>query len=204
MADLGTLVEYDRRALLLTIAAVETMADADLERPTPCVGWTVRDLLGHLIGQHRGFAASARGERSDLSVFANVELGPDPVTSYAKAAEDVTAAFAGLTPESGLWLPEIREGMLFPAPAAVSFHLVDYLVHGWDVVRALRTPEAAALDPMLDAELVDVGLRIARRVPTSPETRGAGKAFGPVLESPSENPADELLTLLGRSPSWPN
>ena len=38
--------------------------------------------------------------------------------------------------ERRLWLPEIRDGMRFPAETAIGFHFLDYVVHGWDVARS--------------------------------------------------------------------
>ena len=91
-----------------------------------------------MIGQHYGFAASARGETSDLSVWADRPAGADLHAAYAAAVADVTAAFA----EDGvldrrLWLPEIRDGARFPATMAIGFHFLDYVVHGWDVARSI-------------------------------------------------------------------
>jgi hypothetical protein len=32
---------------------------ADLARPTPCTGWTLGDLIGHMTAQHYGWTAAA-------------------------------------------------------------------------------------------------------------------------------------------------
>lgn len=32
-----------------------------MSRPTPCAGWSLRDLLARMTVQHRGFAAAAAG-----------------------------------------------------------------------------------------------------------------------------------------------
>ena len=42
-------------AMGLLDAVVQHVTDDDLERPTPCAGWTVVDLLAHEVGQHLGF-----------------------------------------------------------------------------------------------------------------------------------------------------
>jgi hypothetical protein len=34
-------------------------------------------------------------------------------------------------------MPEIRPGYGFPATLAIGFHLVDSVVHAWDVARAI-------------------------------------------------------------------
>jgi hypothetical protein len=37
--------------------------------------------------------------------------------------------------ERGFALPEIMPGVEFPGAQAVSFHFIDYVVHGWDVAQ---------------------------------------------------------------------
>ena len=66
MADIRDL---DRRALAVTADLVQAVSDDQLNRPTPCAQWTLRQLLGHMIGQHYGFAAAARGVTGDRSVW---------------------------------------------------------------------------------------------------------------------------------------
>lgn len=44
---------------------VEGLSDADWERPTDCEGWTVRDLVGHVVGAMRS-AASVREMASQM------------------------------------------------------------------------------------------------------------------------------------------
>ena len=37
-------------------------------------------------------------------------------------------------------LPEFGPGATFPGALAIGFHFVDYVVHGWDVARAIDAP----------------------------------------------------------------
>ena len=69
----------------------------------------------------------------------------DQVAEYIAAAEHVIAAFAepGVC-ERGFSLPEIITGVEFPAARAISFHFIDYVVHGWDVARRSPTWPASA------------------------------------------------------------
>ncbi len=103
--------ELNRRAVAATVGIVGKVRNDQLGLPTPCEQWTLRQLLAHMNGQHHGFAAAARGETSDLSVWADRPVGDDLHAAYAAAAADVTTAFAkdGML-ERRLWLPEIREG----------------------------------------------------------------------------------------------
>lgn len=54
------LTAYDRFA-----GVVEGLADGDWERPTDCTAWTVRDMVGHMVGAMRS-AASMREMASQL------------------------------------------------------------------------------------------------------------------------------------------
>lgn len=192
--------ELNRRTLAATIGLVDAVRGDQLDLPTPCAEWTLRQLLGHMIGQHYGFAAAARGETSDLSVWADRPPGPDLHAAYAAAVAGVTAAFAedGML-ERRLWLPEIRDGMRFPAAMAIGFHFLDYVVHGWDVARSIGR------DPGLDPDLVSAALAVAVQVPDGGTRLAPGAAFRPGIPVPGDAPEmDRLLAVLGRSPDWPS
>ncbi|MFI0447346.1 TIGR03086 family metal-binding protein [Actinomadura sp. 6N118] len=189
--------DLDRHAVQTSVDIVSTLASADLDRPTPCEGWTVRDLLAHMTAQHHGFAAAAHGKGGDLAVWAVQPLADDPVKAYAEAAETVIAAFA----EPGaldrtFTLAEFGDHA-FPAPMAMSFHFIDYVVHGWDMARALGQPFELAED------LTDTALKIALSVPDDEQSRKPGTAFRHALPASGETPLDRILTHLGRSPAWP-
>ncbi|POM27402.1 hypothetical protein BTM25_18160 [Actinomadura rubteroloni] len=200
MKDLSRLRSLDRRVLERSRDLVATVTDADLARPTPCAGWTLRDLLSHMAGQHVGFATAAEGETADASGWRDADLGPDAASAravYSASAARVTAAFERDMPERGLWLPEIRTDAFFPPAVALGFHLVDYVVHNWDVARTLGL---ASPD---DEESAAAALEVALRVPDGPEFRGPGKAFAAVLPAPDGGSTlDRVLTVLGRSPDW--
>jgi uncharacterized protein (TIGR03086 family) len=181
-----------------SIAVVAQVHAADLGRPTPCAEWTLAGLLAHMTAQHHGFAAAARGRGGDLAAWQVRPVGPGPVADYADAAEDVLAAFAEPeVPQREFELPEFRPVSRFPAVQAISFHLIDYVVHGWDVARTL------GLDYHLAPELAGLALKIARAVPDGDNRLEPGAAFGPASAVGDDaDPLHRILTLLGRSPEW--
>jgi len=190
--------ELDARAVRASVDAVSAITAADLGRPTPCSEWTLGALLAHMTVQHNGFAAAAAGNGADPGVWKVSAPGPDPVADYAIAAELVIAAFAqpGVL-ERGFALPEIVPGMEFPAAQAISFHFVDYVVHGWDVARSLGEPYE------LDADLVEAALPVAAAVPEGERRLRPGAAFRPGLPQPADaSPVDRVLAMLGRAPDW--
>jgi uncharacterized protein (TIGR03086 family) len=190
--------DLDRRAVAASVEVVSRVTADDLGRPTPCSEWTLGQLLTHMTAQHLGFAAAAAGHGADPDAWKAAPLAGEPVLEYAAAADAVIAAFAEPSVlERRFQLPEIMPGMAFPAGQAISFHFIDYVVHGWDVARAL------GVSYELDAELAEAGLPVAQAVPCGASRLRPGAAFRPVLDAPAEaDPLDRILTLLGRSPDW--
>ncbi|MFF2395117.1 TIGR03086 family metal-binding protein [Nocardia sp. NPDC058114] len=195
-----TISEEDRlllvrheRAVRLSIDAVEAASDSALSTETPCAGWDLRALLDHMGTQNRGFAAAARGANAP-AVWA-VRPAIDPIGDYIRSAHDVVAAFAACQART-LRLPEIPPGE-FPVATALGFHLIDSVVHAWDVARSV----GRAID--LDPDLAPTALRIAEAVPTGTARRRPGAAFGPALEvADTTATLDRILRVLGRAPEW--
>src|ERR1700734_1445998 len=88
-----------RSAVLASVDAVSLVTADDLTVVSPCVGWNLADLLAHMTGQHRGFAAAARGHGDDEAVWQTgtvaAAVAADPAGAYAAAAAEVLDAFAG-------------------------------------------------------------------------------------------------------------
>ncbi|MGW0554004.1 TIGR03086 family metal-binding protein [Streptomyces sp. NPDC002926] len=192
------LTELHRRVMEVTTAVVNTVGSGRLALPTPCAAWNLGQLLAHMTGQNHGFAAVARGEKEDASVFADRPVGDDPAGVFAASAHEVTAAFAeeGVL-EREFWLPEIRKGGGFPARLGIGFHFIDYVVHGWDVAVSI----GAGI--RFDDEVLTTALPIAEAVPDGSPRTLAGAAFAPGLATaPDAVPLDRILTLLGRDPLW--
>ncbi|MFG2810811.1 TIGR03086 family metal-binding protein [Streptomyces massasporeus] len=162
----------------------------------PGLDWTPYGLLRHLVSQNQGFAASARGAGEAWVVWHDGDLADDPAGAYEASADDVTAAFAedGVL-ERRFALPEVGEGFTVPGQVAIGFHLLDHVVHAWDVAVAIGERWEPA------GELADAALRVAARVPD--EGRGAGAAFRRRLALDDDAaPGDRLLAPLDRDPSW--
>jgi len=192
-------IAFDAQAVRASVDLVDQVTARDLARPTPCADWTLHGLLRHMIAQHYGFAAASAGD-ADLAHWTLRRLGPDPAAAYRAAAECVLGAFAAdgaLDREFAL--PEISQNLMFPAAQAISFHLVDYVVHSWDVARTL------GLDAGLDPALVEAALRVAQAVPGGAARLEPGAAFGPVVDWPDGaggSGLDRLVAQLGRAPGW--
>lgn len=214
------IVTLDRAAVLETVRLVDAARPGDWPRPTPCDRWTLRELVAHMAAQHHGFAAAARGEGADATAWLPPDLGDDPAGAYRSAAGAVLDAFArpGVT-GMPFTLPEIGAGTV-PGHRAVGFHLVDHMVHAWDVAATL------GLRALLPEPVLRAALPIALAVPGGDARRAPGSAFGPALPPdggspgalspelrstlrPNERAGHDgpgtlplILRSLGRSPGW--
>lgn len=191
------MLDLHRQTMRQSAEIVAAIRDDQWDLPTPCAQWTVRRLLDHMVRENRGFATAANGETSDLSAWIAL-VGPDRRAEYAESARQVVDAFgADGVLERAFWLPLIRDGVTVPARQGVSFHLLDYLVHGWDVAVSVGRP------PDFGADVVAAVHEIAtREVPDGPRRHRAEASFGPALPSAAGASAlDRLLAFLGRDPS---
>ncbi|MFH8489627.1 TIGR03086 family metal-binding protein [Streptomyces longisporoflavus] len=192
------LIALDRTAVEESLRVLRAARAGDWDRPSPCAGWTLRDLVAHMTAQHHGFAAAARGSGADRTYWIAPDPGSDPLKTYEESVRHVLAAFAEETDERaagvlerGFTLPEI--GGTFTGRVAVGFHLLDYVVHALDVATTI----GVGVD--LPRPVAEAALEVARRVPKDPGRRGPGAAFAPALPTPEDaSPLEEILALLGR------
>lgn len=182
--------ELHRDAIKSIRSVVAKVRPADLDRPTPCAEWDVRALLGHMTGQDRGFAAAAL---ADVSAEAFAPFEPS-VEAHASGASAVVAAFAAADPRRSVLLPEF-DGNRFPLETVIGFHLLDTVVHGWDV--------AASLGHRVDYadELLEAVRQVAELIPDGDFRTAPDAAFGPILATESTG-WERTLALLGRDARW--
>jgi uncharacterized protein (TIGR03086 family) len=164
--------------------------------PTPCTGWSVRDVVGHLVGGNLLFVRLLAGAplppREELLAESRTDrLGADPLGAYRVAAAALVEAFrADGVLERVVTVPA---GTL-PGIAALHLRTVEAMVHGWDVARATGRPLH------FPSELVEEELGFTRetlpRLPPRPSGQGPLGAARPV--SDDAPPLDRLAALLGR------
>jgi uncharacterized protein (TIGR03086 family) len=190
------IVALDAQAVRASVDLVAQITVQDLARPTPCADWTLHGLLKHMVAQHHGFAAAAGGD-GNVAHWRIRPLGAHPIAAYRAAAERVLAAFAvdGAL-DRDFPLPEFKQGLMFPARQAISFHFVDYVVHSWDVARTLDRPVH------LDPALLDGALSVAEAVPGGDARLAPGAAFAPAVSWSGGSRLDQIVAILGRSPDW--
>lgn len=178
--------EFDRR--------LRAVADEHWGLPTPCEGWTVRDLVHHVVGSNRMAVLLLAGKPMEEAVMAMVGdevLGDDPVAAFVESADEQEAAFR----QPGAFestchhaIGDITGEMLF------GFRVTDMTLHAWDLARAIGADEA------LDSELAR--LLWERMQPLTPFIAETGRfGAGPSGEVGEDAPLQtRLLDLSGRRP----
>jgi uncharacterized protein (TIGR03086 family) len=176
-------------AMGLLDEVVQHVSDDDLERPTPCAGWTVADLLAHEVGQHLGFAAAVRDGDAPESAYEPVPFTPE---TWRDSVEALLSAFAGADPHTSVTVSELVPVPL-PMPVVVNAQLLDLLAHTWDLAKGLghdfTPPDHLAADL----------LQMAQAIPD--RAYGEGHAFSERL-APEGSDWEQALLLLGRDPKW--
>jgi uncharacterized protein (TIGR03086 family) len=169
-----------------TLAVVRGIRPDDLDAPTPCRDWTVRQLVDHLLEWGPALVAAAGKE----------EVTPVPVSGADPA--DLEPHFAALEKawsEPSAWEGATRLGgpMELPAPMIGGMVLAEVMVHGWDL--AIATGQHPTWP---DALLAPVHEEVAK---TAEQGREMG-VYGPAVAVPDDAPLlDRILGLTGRNPN---
>ncbi|HEY2080720.1 MAG TPA: TIGR03086 family metal-binding protein [Streptosporangiaceae bacterium] len=154
--------------------------------PTPCADWTVRQVVNHLIGMNRVFAALLAGEPPPPRPSED-HVEDDPVGAYRASAAVLQAAFS----RPGV-LERTYDGPLGTATGAerLQIRLYDLLAHGWDLAQATGQPV------VLPYDLAEQSLVFAQTQLTEQARPGR---FGPAQIVARQAPAIErLVAFLGR------
>ncbi|MEX2973546.1 TIGR03086 family metal-binding protein [Streptomyces sp. C184] len=177
--------EQVTRDVLALVAAVRP---GDLALPTPCAGWTVRQLLDHMVWEN--LMAASIAEDAPRTDHTADHLGDDHLAAFADSARAARAAFTG----SGM-LHRTYGPYEAPGAMIVQQVVVELLAHGWDLARATGAPTVLA------PEVAEETLAAARRI-YGAAPRTAGSSFAPERSAPAgASAADRLAAFLGRDPA---
>ena len=159
------------------------------DAPSPCEGWTARDVAGHVTGGQYLILALAGGEPEPDVARDPARFVPGDVLMGWRAARKECAA--ALSPDT-LRRP-IPFGGLGDLPLSdyLEGYILEPLVHAWDLARATGQPSR------LDPDLVHHAFATAQVV--AAPLRAAGHLAPP---RPAPKGADEqtrMLAFLGRN-----
>jgi uncharacterized protein (TIGR03086 family) len=185
-AERAPLVEQLGRASDAVAGLISNIRSDQWSAPTPCTDWTVRQVVSHLIGMNRVFAALLAGQPPPPRPSAD-HTEADPAGAYRDSAAALLAAFG----QPGV-LERTYQGPLGTATGAerLKMRLYDLLAHGWDLAQATEQPAD------LPDDLAAQSLAFARTQLTEQARPGR---FGPAQISAAQAPAIErLVAFLGR------
>lgn len=170
-------------------AGFTARADAvvDWDVPSPCAGWTARDIVGHLVEWFPPFLADGAGITSAVGPPVDV----DPAGAWRTLDGGVQAVLDDPATATRRFHHD-RAGDHALADAIGMFFLGDVLVHTWDLARATVQDETLDRDEVTSMlagiEAHDEALRV-------------GGQYGPKVDVPADADAQtRLLAFLGRRP----
>jgi uncharacterized protein (TIGR03086 family) len=175
-------VELLGRALDYTRARLAGVRGGLLDRPTPCAGWWLSDLLEHMEDSLDAFTEAAGGE-----VAVHLTRTTDGrVTAIQEKACALLGAWSSPGPGDVL-----VGGLDLASPLLVATAALEVTTHGWDVGRAVG--ESAPVPPDLARALLPVAHLTVTAV-------DRGVRFAPAIVVAPDAPDDvRLLAYLGRT-----
>jgi uncharacterized protein (TIGR03086 family) len=99
-------------------------ATKQLDAPTPCDEWAVRDLMNHMLDTQQYFVGAARGEDvSPPSPNPPERLGGDPVADFEHARGEILSTYGA-------------DRVIERTGPSLGIAFSDQLLHGWDLATA--------------------------------------------------------------------
>lgn len=182
-----TAADRYRRLAGVFDTTVEAIGPGDWDKPSPCEGWSARDVLSHVLDSEADVVT-----RVGLSIERSVDLTDDPVAAWREVRDGMQSvlddpATAALEYES------------FGSPTTIAdtierFFCFDLIVHRWDIARA------AGKDIAIPTEDVDAARAFLDSMGQMFYDYGASAPA--VAVSDEASPQDKLLGRAGRDPQW--
>ena len=180
-----------RRVVDETTRVIETVPEGAMTNPSPCEGWTVRDVVNHITGGATMFALSVeQGKVPDDEIarlMGGDNVGTDPLGAWKVAADHALTAFERPgAMETTVTLPFGE----MPGRVALSIAVFDVLTHAVDIAQSTG-------QQVQDLDLVETALSMGHQMVT-PELRQPG-VFDPEQAVAADAPAEiRLLAFAGR------
>jgi uncharacterized protein (TIGR03086 family) len=174
------------RAYAETIDVAAKLTPEDLDRPTPCTEWTVRDLINHFLWSATRLSEATVGRPGPAAGEDLVgDDAPRAVAARLRAAQELWHRPGALEATCSLQIGEL------PGTVAATISLVDTYTHRWDLARAVGG------DPELDPELAEACLKFTQGFVTDAVRARVG--FNPPVEPPvGASAGQRLVAFLGR------
>lgn len=157
----------------------------DWDRPTPCAGWTTRELVSHVVGSQSQFLGFVGIEPDPRP-----EVDSDPVGAWTVVRDQLQAALDD--PAAAQQEFDGYAGRTTLEQSVGRFICMDLVVHRWDLARATGQDERLA--PADVAWVHELAASFGDML------RMDG-VCGPEVEVPADaDPQSRMLAYLGRQP----
>jgi uncharacterized protein (TIGR03086 family) len=169
-------------------AVVAGVAPDQLDAPTPCREWTLRELVAHTTGvvMNMGLGASGQPLLADVNA---VPLAADLGGQFRSETDRTLAAWTAHGLDGQV---DVGAGPM-PAAAGIGINLLDTATHSWDIARA--TGQRAELPD----DLATFVLGVARGI-VNDDIRGFAGIDPEIAVADGASPTDRLVAFLGRQP----
>lgn len=176
---------------------VHAVSEDQWQLGTPDADWSVADLVGHLVDEHRWVAPLLHGhdmEAASKIVESARELPVDGGTgaNFAEAWDEASTASADAVSEDGALerTVSLSRGET-PATDYISEMIFDLTVHAWDLQQAIGFSGA------LSADVVEAVYADAQQMG---DLSSSGLFKSPVQVADDAPTIDKLVALTGRTP----
>jgi uncharacterized protein (TIGR03086 family) len=182
--------EASRENLLASVALfdsrVDAVSDDEWSAPSPCEGWTARDVVAHCATNLRALRDSVTGG-DFFTTFGNPIEG-DVASAWRDANQTVKATLEDI----GVSDTATVGGNAVPLIAVVDGLMRDFVIHSWDLARAVGGDESLPDDLVASATDAMAMVGDDQRVPG---------LYGKKVDVPTTaSPQDQLIALSGRRP----
>jgi uncharacterized protein (TIGR03086 family) len=177
------------RGLDFFTSIVARLGEDDWERPTPCAGWTARDLLGHVVISMRVGISMMQGQQpaspdaarpGDLVEGDPLEFWRSTVVQARDVLRNADLTLVMETPLGGT----VADALVIP--------VIDLYVHAWD----LGTVVGIAIE--IPVGVIDFAHAYIDPLPDG-VMRGDNRAFGPQTPVPAgATPTERFIAWTGR------
>lgn len=172
-------------------AVVAEIGTTDWDRPSPCEGWSVHDVVDHVVAGDRFAAIILAGRTLDDAIGEVVgidHVGDDPVRAVGDAAAGARVGF-DRSLDADVDHPVGR----ISARRFLGFRIMDQLGHTWDVATGIGRPAS------LDAAAVAIGHEVATTERAMLDA-SAHFAMPADIDVDSDDLRSTFLHMIGRDP----
>ena len=172
-------------------AIITQLSDDDWERPTPCAGWTARDLLGHLATSMRVGISVMQGQPPTW---------PDAAHPGELVEGDPAEFWRGTVVRTRDVLRHADLARVMETPLGrtvaddLAIPVIDLYVHAWDLGAAV------SIAVEIPAGVINYAHAYIDPLPDD-MVRGDNRAFGPQTPvPPGATPTERFIAWTGRRP----